>query len=156
VRHLTLLQIDPVAAIAPSADLVAWSRPGSAYSLAELDAALENRTLVELRALIRPSEDLALFRADMASWDSGERANPPGWRSSNHAWVHANDACRQDILYGDALVGKLDATADRAAGVLRVNAIHQDVSFTKAATAAIGDEVEDLVRWLKLDLAPPG
>ncbi len=29
VRHLTLLQIDPIAAIAPSADLVAWSRLGS-------------------------------------------------------------------------------------------------------------------------------
>ena len=31
VRQLTLLQIDPTAAIAPSADLVAWSRLGSAY-----------------------------------------------------------------------------------------------------------------------------
>jgi uncharacterized protein YcaQ len=31
VEHLTLLQIDPTAAIAPSADLVAWSRLGSAY-----------------------------------------------------------------------------------------------------------------------------
>ena len=31
VRQLTLLQIDPTAAIAPSADLVAWSRVGSAY-----------------------------------------------------------------------------------------------------------------------------
>jgi uncharacterized protein YcaQ len=28
VRHLTLLQIDPTAAIAPNADLVAWSRSG--------------------------------------------------------------------------------------------------------------------------------
>ncbi len=53
-------------------------------------------------------------------------------------------------------MGKLDATADRAAGVLRVNAIHQEVPFAKAATAAIGDEVEDLARWLELDLAPPG
>jgi uncharacterized protein len=31
VQRLTLLQIDPTAAIAPSADLVAWSRLGSAY-----------------------------------------------------------------------------------------------------------------------------
>jgi uncharacterized protein YcaQ len=29
VEHLTLLQIDPTAAIAPAADLVAWTRLGS-------------------------------------------------------------------------------------------------------------------------------
>jgi uncharacterized protein YcaQ len=33
VDRLTLLQIDPTAAIAPNADLVAWSRLGSAYEL---------------------------------------------------------------------------------------------------------------------------
>jgi len=60
------------------------------------------------------------------------------------------------ILYGDQLVGKLDATADRAAGVLRVHAIHQDVPFTRTMTAAIHHEIEDLARWLQLELAPPG
>jgi len=59
------------------------------------------------------------------------------------------------ILHGDQLAGKLDATADRNAGVLRVNAVHQDVPFDRAMTAAVDDEVADLARWLGLDLAPP-
>ena len=98
VRRLTLLQIDPTAAIAPNADLVAWSRLGSSYSPAELGAALENRTLLELRAMIRPSEDLALYRADMARWERAERGELPGWRASLRDWVRVNDACRRDIL----------------------------------------------------------
>jgi uncharacterized protein YcaQ len=336
VRQLTLLQIDPTAAIAPNADLVAWSRLGSSYSPAELGAALENRTLLELRAMIRPSEDLALYRADMARWERAERGELPGWRASLRDWVRANDACRRDILSrlgssgplssrdlpdtcqvpwkstgwtnnrnvtqllefmvlrgevavagrggggrlwdlarrvypddpaipaagamairnerrlralgiarargpecpvepmdvgeagepavvegvkgtwrvdpaqlgqpfsgraallspfdrlihdrkrtielfefdyqlemykpaakrrwgyfalpilsGDRLVGKLDASADRQAGVLRVHAIHQDVPGTRAVTAAIGREIKDLAHWLGLDLTLP-
>ncbi len=336
VRQLTLLQIDPVAAIAPSAELVAWSRLGSSYSPAELDTALADRSLLELRAMIRPGEDLALYRADMARWDQAERGELPGWRAIRRDWVRANDACRRDIhdrlgssgplptrdlpdscqvpwrstgwtnnrnvtqllefmvlrgevavagrrggdrlwdlaarvypddpvvpreearrirderrlralgiarargpecpvepadvgeagepavvegvkgtwrvdpsllgepfsgraallspfdrliydrkrtvelfefdyqlemykpaakrrwgyfalpiLYGDRLVGKLDATADRKAGVLRVDAIHQDLAFDKAMTAAVQTEAKDLARWLELDLTLP-
>jgi len=94
VRHLTLLQIDPTAALAPSADLVAWSRLGSSYSKADLATALENRRLIELRAMIRPPEDLALYRADMAEWPG--RGELVYWRS-HLDWVAANDACRRDI-----------------------------------------------------------
>ena len=336
VRRLTLLQLDPVAAVAPSADLVAWSRLGPSYAPADLDAALANRTLIELIALLRPAEDLALYRADMARRASAERGDLAGWRLSYHDWVRANDACRRDImarlrsdgplpsrglpdtcqvpwqstgwtnnrsvtrlldfmvlhgdiavagrrgndrlwdlaervypgdpvvpadealrirnerrlralgiarsrgpeypvepatvgeagepavvegvkgpwrvdpaqlgqpfsgraallspfdrlihdrkrttelfgfdyqlemykpaakrrwgyyalpiLYGDALVGKLDARADRPAGVLRVHAVHQDVPFTKAMTEAVGREIEALARWLALDLVLP-
>jgi uncharacterized protein len=335
VRRLTLLQIDPTAAIAPNADLVVWSRLGSAYSPAELEAALEARTLLELRAMIRPAEDLALHRAEMLARPG--RSEPGGWRESQRKWVQDNDACRRDILdrlessgplpsrelpdtckvpwgstgwtdnrnviqllgfmvlrgevavagrkgrerlwdlatrvypddpvipldearrvrnerrlralgiarargpecpvepldvgevgepavvagvkgtwrvdpsllgqpfkgraallspfdrlihdrkrtvelfefdyqlemykpvakrrwgyfalpilYGDRLVGKLDATADRKAGVLRVDAIHQDVPFDKTTTAAVDREIRDLARWLKLDLTLPG
>jgi uncharacterized protein len=340
VRHLTLLQVDPTAAVAPNADLVAWSRLGSPYQPAELDKALADRTLLELRAMIRPAEDLALYRADMAAWESAERGQLPGWRASQRDWVRANDACRRDILerlrasgplasrelpdtcavpwrssgwtndrnvsqllelmvrrgevaiagrrggerlwdlaqrvypddpvipapearrlrdsrrlralgiarargaecpvepvdvgeagepavvegvrggwrvdpgqldqlgrpfegraallspfdrlvhdrkrtvelfefdyqlemykpaakrrwgyfalpilYGDRLVGKLDATADRDAGVLQVNAIHQDVAFDKATTAAVDQEIKDLADWLELDLTLSG
>ena len=40
------------------------------------------------------------------------------------------------ILHGDRLVGKLDAKADHKASVLRVNAIHEDVKFTRASQRA--------------------
>ena len=69
VQRLTLLQIDPTAAIAPSADLVAWSRLGSAYQPAHLQQALEqDRTLFEHNALVRPMSDLGLYLAGAADW----------------------------------------------------------------------------------------
>jgi uncharacterized protein YcaQ len=60
------------------------------------------------------------------------------------------------ILHGDRLVGKLDATADRKASVLRVNAIHEDVRFTRAMTKDVQRELEDLASWLGLDGVEPG
>ncbi len=338
VRGLTLLQFDQTATVAPSADLVLWSRLGSSYSPAELAAALERGSLFELRGMIRPSEDIALFRAEMAAWPGpGELLD---WQEFQRAWVAANDTCRRDILarlewqgpltsrdlpdtteipwqstgwtndrnvmrllefmarrgevavagrkgrdklwdlaervypdgpevpldealrirherglrslgiarargqqypdeaahnmgevgepavvegvkgrwrvdpaqvaqlgrpfsgraallspldrlvfdrkrttelfefdyqlemykpvakrrwgyyalpilHGDRLVGKLDATADRKEGVLRVDAIHRDAPFTKQMTAAVDREIKDLARWLDLDLIPP-
>src|SRR5256884_9183211 len=64
VQRLTLLQIDPTAAVAPSADLVAWSRLGESYRPENLKKALEqDRTLFELDALVRPMSDLGLYLA---------------------------------------------------------------------------------------------
>ena len=54
------------------------------------------------------------------------------------------------ILHGDRLVGKLDAAADRRAGVLRVAAIHEDVKFTKAISKAVQTEINALADWLGL------
>jgi uncharacterized protein YcaQ len=96
VRRLTLLQLDPIAAVAPNADLVAWSRLGSSYSPTELRRALENRKLLELQAMIRPAEDLALYRADMADWPG--RGTLREWQADLREWVEANDGCRRDIL----------------------------------------------------------
>jgi uncharacterized protein len=90
VRRLTLLQIDPTAAIAPSADLVAWSRLGSTYRPEHLTHALEQeRALFELDALIRPTDDLNLVLAGA----SEKRVHP-----RTHEWLQANDAFRRDIL----------------------------------------------------------
>src|SRR5437667_4121977 len=54
------------------------------------------------------------------------------------------------ILHGDRLVGKVDATADRKVSVLRVNAIHEDVKFTRAIAKGVQDELDDLAAWLGL------
>ena len=105
VRRLTFLQLDPTNAIAPSADLVAWSRLGSSYSPGDLSAALDKQELIELRAFVRPAEDIALYRAEMAEWPGAGKLRE--WQEFARDWVLANDRCRTDIL------GKL-----RAAGPL--------------------------------------
>jgi uncharacterized protein YcaQ len=324
VERLTLLQVDPTAAVAPSADLVAWSRLGSAYRPEDLRRALEvDRTLFEFNALIRPMSDVGLylagadgrrvhqsveawlrdndrFRRDVLAllersgpltsrdipdtcavpwassgwtndrnvtqmleflqvrgevaiagrvgrerlWDLPKRVYPAGVevpsfeeaeRSKNERRlaslgiarakargmpmepIHVGEAgepavvesvkgeWRVDpryledgfkgrtallspfdrlvhdrtraeelfdfeytlemykpaakrrwgyfalpILHGDRLVGKLDATADRKASVLRVNAIHEDVAFGRVVTSAVGKEIDDLAAWLGL------
>ena len=74
VERLTLLQIDPTAAVAPSADLVVWSRLGSSYAPDELKQAVEeDRTLFELDALIRPVGDLGLYLAGASERPSSSR-----------------------------------------------------------------------------------
>jgi uncharacterized protein YcaQ len=60
------------------------------------------------------------------------------------------------VLHGDRMVGKLDAIADRKAGVLRVNAIHEDVRFTRPIRTAVLREIEDLASWLGLTVERPG
>lgn len=96
VQHLGVVQLDQTAAVAPSADLVAWSRLGSAYQPDQLSSALESGQLIELLGLARPRADLPLFYAAMAAWPGqGELRD---WQDDNRDWVAANDACRLDIL----------------------------------------------------------
>jgi hypothetical protein len=90
VEQLTLLQIDPTAAVAPSADLVAWSRLGSSYEPAQLKRALEEeRTLFELDALVRPMGDLGLYLAGASDFPTYETS----WE-----WLRSNDSFRRDVL----------------------------------------------------------
>ena len=101
VEHLTFLQLDPTAAVAPSADLVAWTRLGDAYRPSDLTQALEqDRTLYEVRAIIRPTSDLGLHLAAMAAWpfaDNGKgEVAVPGPRAGS--WVDENETFRRDIL----------------------------------------------------------
>jgi uncharacterized protein YcaQ len=90
VQRLTMLQVDPTAAIAPSADLVAWSRLGSAYRPEHLRQALEqDRTLFEHNALVRPMSDVGLYLAGASDQPSYERSR---------VWLRDNDRFRRDVL----------------------------------------------------------
>ncbi len=96
VRHLGSLQVDLTRVVAPHADLTLWSRLGAAYEPEDLEELLGDGALVEHHAMLHPSEDIALFRADMDAWP-GE---PPlrEWQEDVADWVRANDGCRREIL----------------------------------------------------------
>lgn len=90
VERLTLLQVDPTAAVAPNADLVLWSRLGSSYRPEQLKRALEeDRTLFEFNALVRPMGDVGLYLAGAG----GRRGHPRVL-----AWLKDNDRFRRDVL----------------------------------------------------------
>lgn len=89
VERLALLQIDPTAAVAPSADLVAWSRLGTSYSPADLTRAVEvDRSLTELVAMIRPTSELPAHLGFSAL----------GAHPSTQRWLKVNDRFRRNLL----------------------------------------------------------
>jgi hypothetical protein len=101
VDRLTFLQVDPTTVVAPSADLIAWSRLGNSYAPAQLQQALErDRTLfehssqptvVEPRlAMVRPMADLGLFLPEMAA--------VPSHGTLRSDWLRANDGFRRRLL----------------------------------------------------------
>ena len=85
ISRLMFLQLDPTAAVAPSADLVAWSRLGSAYRPDDLKQALEqDRALFEHvigAVTVRPMADLGLYLAEMSRWP--ERTDCIEWLKAN-------------------------------------------------------------------------
>ena len=91
VHRLTLLQLDPTAAVAPNADLVAYTRLGGSYRPEQVKQALEqDRTLFEHRAMVRPMTDLELYRPAMSEWEDAT--------DRHREWLAANQAFRRYVL----------------------------------------------------------
>lgn len=101
VEHLTFLQLDPTAAVAPSADLIAYTRLGAAHRPGLLQSAIEeDRLLYEVKAMddpktppfamVRPVSDLPLHLDRMSRWPE----EVPAWAQ----WLAANDRFRRDLL----------------------------------------------------------
>lgn len=106
VEDLVGVQIDPIAAVAPSADLVSWSRLGEAYAPSDLTFALESeRSLVELGSFVRYVGDLGPLLA----------VSPTDVHPTAVAWVSANASFREDVLArltadGPLTAGEIDDT----------------------------------------------
>jgi uncharacterized protein YcaQ len=89
VQRLTALPTEPTRAIAPSYDLVSWSRLGPTYEPGDLDDLLVARELYEDADGIRPMTDLALHVPDMEAW--------PPWEGTRE-WLEANELFRNEVL----------------------------------------------------------
>ena len=108
-----------------------------------LEAPLDGRT-----ALLSPLDRLVFDRKRMAElfeFDYQLEMYKPAAKRRWGYWA-------LPILVGDRLVGKLDATADRDAGVLRVDAVHEDEPFDQATRTAVDSEIDQLANWLGLEL----
>lgn len=95
-RRLTMLPLDHTRAVAPAAELVLWCRLRDSYKRGDLDDAVAAQHLVEVGGALRPVEDAALYRAEMAAWPS-----PGPWKEWHYRlrdWVDDNEACRGDVL----------------------------------------------------------
>ena len=110
VRHLTNLQVDLTAAVATNAGLVLWSRLGARrFRESDLEEAVGDGSLVEIANRLRPIEDIALYRAEMAAW----RDSVPleDWQEGPQTWLATNTTAREDILDELRREGPLPARA---------------------------------------------
>jgi hypothetical protein len=89
IEDLTALPVEPTAAIAPSFDLVLWSRMGAAYEPVDLVELLEQREVYDDGDGIRPMSDLRLHLAEMKAW--------PPWEWTRD-WLEANELFRNEVL----------------------------------------------------------
>ena len=96
VRHLTVVQLDPTNAVAPSADLVLWSRLGASYAPQDLRDAMDEQVLVDIRGLLVPAADMALHRAEMEQFREGVDLEES--HLGRHEWLLANNDFRRDVL----------------------------------------------------------
>lgn len=90
IYGLSVVNIEPTKAIAPSADLILWSRLGWPYQHPDLVRAEQvDRDVFEWGGFYRLMSDLPLLRHDMA-------ARPV--YADARTWIEANDRFRKDVL----------------------------------------------------------
>src|SRR6187401_1629375 len=90
IYGLTIVNIEPTAAIAPSADHILWSRLGWPYQPADLKRSVEvDRDVFEWGGFYRLMSDLPLLRHEMA--------RRPAYADARR-WLEVNDRFRRDVV----------------------------------------------------------
>lgn len=150
-ERLTFLQIDPIGVVAPSADLVLWSRLGDRYAPADLVDALErDHTMFEWRGqdrdnepslvMYRPTSRLGIVLGQMVAL----RDTPGQVRD----WLVANDGFRRRVLDrlaadGPLLSRDIEDTAEvpwKSSGWTHARNVNQMLEFlwSRAEVAVAG------------------
>ena len=113
-ERLTFLQLDPIAVVAPSADLVLRARLGPSYQPAQLVDALEtDHTMFEFRGQDRHNEPVFVMnrpasQLDLVLGQMLDLRNRPGQVTD---WLAANDGFRRRVLDQLASDGPLPSRA---------------------------------------------
>jgi uncharacterized protein YcaQ len=113
-----------------------------------VDAAALEATFAGRTVLVSPHDRVVADRARLQELFGYEYVLEMYKPASQRRWGYF----ALPILHGDRFIGKLDAKADRKAGVLRVHAVHEEDGFDDTAREAVQREIGDLAAWLGLEV----
>lgn len=113
-----------------------------------VDAAALEATFAGRTVLVSPHDRVVADRARLQELFGYEYVLEMYKPASQRRWGYF----ALPILHGDRFIGKLDAKADRKAGVLRVHAVHEEDGFDDPAREAVQREIGDLAAWLGLEV----
>jgi uncharacterized protein YcaQ len=111
-------------------------------------AALAATTSMTRTVVLSPFDRLVFDRerlADLWQWEYALEMYKP---AAQRRWGYF----ALPVLHHDRLIAKVDATAEHAEGVLRVDAVHEDERFTRAMREAVDGALADLADRLGLEV----
>jgi uncharacterized protein YcaQ len=81
IEQLAMLRVELTPTVCPAADHVAWTRLGDAYRPEQTENALADGEIFERAWMLRPTQNLGLYLAEMHSW--GSQSSTAGWFDAN-------------------------------------------------------------------------